>query len=526
MKLNINKKTAVTIASVMAIGVILGALILSTGKKKTGDAHGSHAEQSAHADEDHHDEKNKDAHADEQTHADKEHHDDASESQKGPHGGKLFSKDGYALEVTIFEQNTPPEFRLYAYQDGKPLAPAASIVSINLERLGGAVQNFKFATEKNYLKSDVIVEEPHSFKASITAQHAGKSYQFNYEQIEGRVSMNALKRKQNGVETEIAGAVKLQSSLNLLGEIRLNEDRMLQIVPRLAGVVESVAVNAGDKVSKGQLLAVISSQALVDLRTEVLATQKRHALARSIFEREKKLWEEKISAEQDYLHARNAMQEADITLQSAQQKLASLGAGMATKGNLNRYEIRSPIAGTVTEKNISMGQSLKDDAAIFTVADLSSVWVEVAIPAKDLNHVRTGQPARISANAFDATAEGKLSYVGAVMGEQTRTAKARLLLPNAKGEWYPGLTVNVALLSAEVEVPIAIVNEAIQIIDEQATVFASYGDQLEARPVDLGRSDGKYTEIRKGLQAGTAYVAKNSFLIKAELGKAAASHDH
>ena len=86
--------------------------------------------------------------------------------------------------------------------------------------------------------------------------------------------MNALKRKQNGVETEIAGAVKLQSNLNLLGEVRLNEDRTLQIVPRLAGVVESVAVNAGDKVSKGQLLAVISSQALVDLRTEVLGNTK------------------------------------------------------------------------------------------------------------------------------------------------------------------------------------------------------------------------------------------------------------
>lgn len=509
MKLNINKKTAVPVIIVILIGAILAALILSTGKSKKTDDHGSHAEQAEHAD--------------------KEHHDEASEAEaaaKGPHGGKLFSKDGYALEVTIFEQNTAPEFRLYAYQDGKPLPPAANNVNINLERLGGALQNFKFSTEKNYLKSDAIVEEPHSFKASITAQHAGKNYQFNYEQIEGRVSMNALKRKQNGVETEIAGAVKLQSNLNLLGEVKLNEDRMLQIVPRLAGVVESVAVNAGDKVSQGQLLAVMSSQALVDLRTEVLATQKRHALARSNFEREKKLWEEKISAEQDYLQARNAMQEADITLQSAQQKLASLGAGMTSKGSLNRYEIRSPIAGTVTEKHISMGQSLKDDAAIFTVADLSSVWVEIAIPAKDLNNVRTGQSAKVSANAFDATAEGKLSYVGAVMGEQTRTAKARLLLPNTKGVWYPGLTVNVALLSAEVEVPVAIVNEAIQIIDEQATVFASYGDQLEARPVELGRSDGKYTEIRKGLQAGTAYVAKNSFLIKAELGKAAASHEH
>lgn len=199
---------------------------------------------------------------------------------------------------------------------------------------------------------------------------------------------------------------------------------------------------------------------------------------------------------------------------------------MSAGGNLNRYEIRSPIAGTVTEKHISMGQSLKDDATIFTVADLSSVWVEVTIPAKDLSQVRTGQTATVNANAFDATADGKLSYVGAVMGEQTRSAKARLVLPNTKGNWYPGLTVSVALMSGEVEVPVAVSNEAIQTINERTTVFGSYGNQLEAKPVELGRSDGKYTEVLKGLQAGEVYVAKNSFLIKAELGKSAASHDH
>lgn len=526
MKLNINKKTGATVAIVVAIGLLLGGLIMGTGKEKTGDAHGGHAEQSAHADEEHHGEKNKDAHADDNTHADKEHHEEAGEPKKGPHGGKLFSKDGYALEVTIFEQNTPPEFRLYTYLDGKPLPPAVSQVSVNLERLGRSAQIFNFTSEKDYLKGNAIVEEPHSFKVGISAQHAGKSYQFNYEQIEGRVSMDAQKRKQNGVDVQAAGPVKLQGNLNLLGEVRMNEDRMLQIVPRLAGLVETVAVNAGDKVSKGQVLAVISSQALVDLRTEVLATQKRHVLARSNFEREKKLWEEKISAEQDYLHARNTMQEADISLQSAQQKLASLGAGMAIGGNLSRYEIRSPITGTVTEKHITIGQSLKEDAAIFTVADLSSVWVEVTIPAKDLNHVRTGQTARVSANAFDAKADGKLSFVGNVMGELTRSAKARLVLPNTKGNWYPGMTVSVALMSGEVEVPVAVSNEAIQTINEKTTVFGSYGNQLEVRPVELGRSDGKYTEVLKGLHAGEAYVIKNSFLIKAELGKSAASHDH
>ncbi|MBC3918046.1 efflux RND transporter periplasmic adaptor subunit [Undibacterium sp. CY18W] len=526
MKLNINKKTVVPVAIVIAVGLLLAVLILNSGKSKNTASHDSHTEQSTHADQEHHGEKNKDAHTDGQGHADKEHHSDAIAPQKGPHGGKLFTKDGYALEVSIFEQNTAPEFRLYTYQDGKALSPADSQLTLKLERLGRAAQSFSFTAEKDYLKSTVTVDEPHSFKVGITAMHAGKNYQFNYEQIEGRISMDALKRKQNGVEIQTAGSVKLQGKLSVLGEVRLNEDSMLQIVPRLAGIVESVAVNAGDKVSKGQVLAVISSQALVDLRSDLLATQKRHALARNNFEREKKLWEEKISAEQDYLQARNTMQEAEITLQSAQQKLNSLGAGNTTGKQLSRYEIRSPIAGTITEKQITMGQSLKDDVVIFTVADLSSVWVEISIPAKDLSQVRTGQTARVSANAFDASADGKLSYVGAVMGEQTRSAKARLLLPNTAGNWYPGLTVNVALLSGDMEVAVAVANDAIQLINERPVVFGSYGDQFEARPLELGRSDGKFTEVRKGLQANEAYVIKNSFLIKAELGKAAASHDH
>ena len=522
MKLNLNKNSIVAVAVIFAIGLVFALLILTSGKPAIADEHGAHEKKTAHAKHDH----NPTAHAKEHAHEDNDHHDETSETAKGPHGGKLFTKDGYGLEVTIFEQNSAPQFRLYAYQDGKPLPPSASKIILSVERLGKAAQQLSFTAENDYLKSDTEIEEPHSFKVAINAQYAGKTFPFSYEQVEGRISMNAATRKQHGVELSTAGPLQLLSNLHLQGEVKLNEDRMLHIVPRLTGVVESVAVNAGETVSKGQVLAVILSQSLVDLRSDVLAAQKRHALARSNFAREKKLWEEKISAQQDYLQANNSLQEAAIVLQSAEQKLAAIGAGMGVDGKLNRFEIRSPIAGTITDKRISIGQALKDDTAIFTVADLSSVWVEVAIPAKDLNQIKIGQSATISANAFEASAEAKLSYVGAVMGEQTRSAKARLVLANPKRTWHPGLTVSVALVSGTSEIPVAVANEAIQTINQEATVFASVGDAIEARPLELGRSDGKFTEVRKGLQAGDAYVSKNSFLIKAELGKSAAGHDH
>ena len=198
---------------------------------------------------------------------------------------------------------------------------------------------------------------------------------------------------------------------------------------------------------------MLSSQVLVDLRSELLAAQKRFALARSSFEREKKLWEEKISAEQDYLAAQNFLQEAEITRQSAEQKLAALGANAplsTTGGTLTRLEIRSPINGTITEKNIAMGQVLKEDATIFTVTNLDTVWVEAVIPAKELGQIKVGQKATISATAFEASTTGKVSYVGSVVGDQTLSAMARLVVSNAKGMWYPGLPVNLVVQSAAV----------------------------------------------------------------------------
>jgi cobalt-zinc-cadmium efflux system membrane fusion protein len=119
-----------------------------------------------------------------------------------------------------------------------------------------------------------------------------------------------------------------------------------------------------------------------------------------------------------------------------------------------------------------------------------------------------------------------VSYVGALVGEQSRTAKARIVLPNPKGVWRPGLPVNIELVADEVEVAVAVSAESIQTVRNWTAVFGRYGDNLEARPVKLGRSDGKFTEVINGLNAGEQYAAKNSFLIKADLGKSGASHDH
>lgn len=489
----------IAILAIAVIGALLAAFILASPRQTAaGDEH----EHGAHAEHDH-----------------------DGDGEKGPHGGRLFAKDGYGLEVTIFEQGVEPEFRIYTYRDGKPLDPSASSVTLTLERLGRPPQTFTFAKQQDYLKGDAVVEEPHSFAVRIDARHEGRDYQFGYEQAEGRIAMSDAQARQNGVEVRTAGPARIASSLQLLGEVRFNEDRTVHIVPQLAGRVESVAVNAGDRVRRGQLMAVMSSQALADQRSELLAAEQRYALAKTTYERERRLWQEKVSAEQDYLQAQRDMQEAQIAVQGARQKLASIGAASGS-GKLTRYEIRAPLDGTVTDKRIAVGQAIKDDAEIFVVADLSSVWVELAVPARDVIAVHGGQKATVKATAFDASADGTVSYVGALVGEQTRTATARIVLPNPKGIWRPGLPVTVELVADEAEVPVAVAADAVQDVGEGKAVYGRYGEYFEARPLKLGRSDGRNVEVLDGLQAGEKYAATNSFLIKADIGKAGASHEH
>lgn len=402
MKRKLQMKHILSIVGVLAVGLVLAGLILGTEKTRPsgeGGRHGDHAETAGHGDAEHHGKKPEAGHADDADHADGEHH-EAQPPQKGSHGGKLFTQDGYGVELTIFEQGVEPEFRVYSYQDGKPLDPAASQVGVTLERLGRAPQTFAFEAEQDYLKGDAVVAEPHSFKVTIAARHDGKDYRFAYDQVEARVTMTDEQVRQNGVEVLIAGPARIESALRLIGEIRFNEDRLVHVVPRLSGVVESSPVSVGDQVRKGQVLAVISSQALADQRSELLAAQKRLTLARTTYEREKRLWEEKISAEQDYLQARNVMQEAEIAIESTRQKLAALGTGLTTGGSLTQYEIRAPIDGIVIEKHISLGEAVKEDADIFFIADLSTVWAEATIYAKDLNTVKVGHKARVKAVAF------------------------------------------------------------------------------------------------------------------------------
>lgn len=343
---------------------------------------------------------------------------------------------------------------------------------------------------------------------------------------ESVIRLNDAQLKGAGVGVEQAGPANIGTVSQLSGEIRFNEDRTAHIVPRLAGVVESVPANLGEHVKRGQVLAVIASTALAEMRSELLSAQRRLGLAQVTHDREKKLWQDKISAEQDYLQAQQVLREAEIAVQNARQKLDAIGATGANGAALNRFTLRAPFDGIIVEKHLALGEAVKEDANVFTISDLTSVWAEIIVSAKDLEFVRVGEKVTIKATSLDSSATGTVAYVGSLLGEQTRTAKARVTLQNPKMAWRPGLFVNVELTRDAKQVPVAVLTDALQTVEGKNTVFAKVDGGYKAQVVKTGRNDGRYVEIVEGLAAGARYAASGSFVLKAEQGKGSADHDH
>ena len=198
----------------------------------------------------------------------------------------------------------------------------------------------------------------------------------------------------------------------------------------------------------------------------------------------------------------------------------------AAPESLPRYEIRAPITGTVVERHLTVGEAVPADRNIFVIADLSSVWIDASIPAKDLARVRMGQVATIVATDLGLTAPGRITFIRSLIGEQSRRATARIVMPNTGGAWRSGSFVTVRLEQSSANVPLTVPVSAIQTFRDWQVVFVRYGDWFEARPLTLGRSDGEWVEVLSGLKVGDRFAATNSFAVKAEIGKLGATHDH
>lgn len=458
----------------------------------------------------------------------------SSEAERGPHGGRLLRSGKLAVEVTIYERGVPPQFRIYGFENDKPLAPTEFTASVELVRHGNRVEQISFKPDEDYLVGDKVVEEPHSFDVKVTAGRGGQAHALAYSQREGRVVLTADAVRTSEITIEKAGPRTMRSVVELPGELLFNGDKVTHVVPRVAGVLREIRKNQGDEVKKGEVLAVLDSRELAEAKRGFLETAHEQSFAKRAFEREEGLWKKNIASEVDYLKREREFQEARLKHQSARQQLEALGLVGGTlkalldkeNSSLTRLELRAPFDGVVIEKTIAVGQAVKEDEDLFTIADLSTLWVSVTVFAKDLNAVKVGQDVTVKAEQLGLEAQGKIVYLGALVGEQTRSAKARVVLADPERKWRAGLFVTVTVVQNEATVPVVVKREGLQKFRDWDVVFVRFKDEFEARPLELGREDGEWVEVVSGLKAGEEYAAANSFILKADVGKAGASHDH
>ena len=349
------------------------------------------------------------------------------------------------------------------------------------------------------------------------------------------VHLEDVDLEQLGIEVAVAGPGRLAVTAELPGEVQVNGDRMAHVAPRVGGVVREVRASLGDTVRKGQVLALLDSRELADAKASYMASAERLRMADATFNREERLWKGKVSSEQDYLDARQNRSEGRIELRTAEQKLLVLGLTESEirelpdshEVALTAYRLLSPFDGTVIDRHITLGETVAAEDPVFTVADLSTVWIDLSVYQRDIGAVRAGQSVRVETNHGDE-AELAIDFVQPLVGEATRTALARIIAPNTDGQWHPGCFVNARVTtSASDEARVVVPTSAvIRMPDGDDVVFVVTDEGFEPMVVVLGHSSGDRVAIESGLAPGDSYVAKGGFSLKAELGKESFGDGH
>ena len=374
--------------------------------------------------------------------------------ERGPHNGRMLRDGDFALEITIFETGVPPEFRVYPYRNNMALEPGVVDLAIELGRLGGRVDRFEFSPQGDLLRGDGVVLEPHSFDVMVTAQAAGKQYEWTYDSYEGRTQIDARVAEAMGIAVDTAGPAGIRETITVQGSVQPHPDAVSEVRGRFPGLVQSLSKSIGDTVRKGEELARIQSNE-----------------------------------------------------------------------SLQSYTITAPVSGTVVERHASVG-SMATNEPIYVIADTTRLVADLKVFSRDLGRVDVGQSVAVSNLEGDLETTTAIERVLPTVDAGSRTATARTLIDNSDARWRPGQFVRGIITVAMTEVPLAVRESGLQAFRDFTVVYARVGDTYEVRMLDLGRRDAEYVEILGGLEPGTEYVSDNSYLIKADIEKSGASHDH
>jgi len=341
--------------------------------------------------------------------------------------------------------------------------------------------------------------------------------------------LSAEDRRRAGIKVERVGSAPYTTTLAAFGTIGPNRNSFARVSAPVAGRLAHISVDVGARVQAGEPIAVLESAELAEVRTGYQQNQTELELARLNLERGQKLSVDGGIAQKDLLRARSDYERARAALSASEAKLATLGVpAVAPSGSSPAHlTVNAPLTGTVVDRNAVLGEYAQAYQALFTVADLSIVWVETNLYDRDLARIAVGAPATVTISAYPGERfSGKVTYVGNIIDKETRTAVARVEVANPDGRLRPGLFANVDIDTASRQAALRVPENAIVLLQGQATAFVADEDGFEPRPVEIGERQGGMVVVKSGLEPGDQVVVAGVYALKARLLKSQIGDSH
>ena len=378
----------------------------------------------------------------------------------------------------------------------------------------------------------LILMDKNKSKASAGHAEAESAEQHDDGETDAHVESISLTSKQlvqQGIQllaVEQGAVIQLNS---YPAKLSLNTDQQAHVSPSFSGHVENVYVELGQKVQKGQPLAALLVPDLVDQQANLKIEQSNLELAKQDFDREQQLWSQGISAKQDYQRAYHSYKRAQIQVQAAQSRLSAFGAMNASNG---RYILKAPISGVISKKDLVIGENVQSASQLFTIDQLDQLWLEFIVPNAEIAGLSPNQKIEFKSLQTDKIYKAVIQTLNIEADAQTGRLQVRAKVQSSTAELRPNLMVNVLLQQHSDSTALRILQSAVQNVDGKNVIFVAtqQGQQVEFHPtpIKLGQSskDSQYIEVLGGLNQGQKYAAQGSFLLKSELEKGEASHEH
>ena len=344
----------------------------------------------------------------------------------------------------------------------------------------------------------------------------------------GVVKLTEAEIKDSGIRTEPVSVQPIRAQFSVSATIQPNRDRYAHVAPRIPGRILSVPAKAGDHVKSGQVLAQLDSVEMGEAHSAFLQAASQESLARADFERADRLFKEQVVPEKEQLRARSEFEKARAAAHAAADKLRMMGVTATRSGAAqSSFPVVAPFAGTITEKDAVVGELAQPDKSLFTVADLSTVWIEANLNERDLARVTTGASAEVTVQAYpDERFRGKVVYVSGSVDKESRTIRARIEVPNPGGKLKPEMFATARIETETVGKGITVPAEAVSLVDGKKVVFVQELDGFESREVEIGDDVGGRQVVKAGLHEGDKVVTAGAYALKARLQKSKIGHGH